>query len=1006
MHVVAPYESRIREIGREIFDRAQAAQPRVWQADFWADLGNRLAMQDEALKVQAFRFVDALPAMADDADIAAHLKEYMDPAHLRVPAPLRLALSFDRPDSQWARSLGRLARRAALAMANRFITGSDPFEAATAVEAKRRQGLAFTLDVLGEAAISEQTVERYTQTYIDLIEHLGPAAQRWPEIPRIDRDRQSPMPRVNVSVKLTCMDTHFDPIDPAGAIDRAGARLRSVLRVAQRHGAFVNVDMESFAVCDLTFELFKAVLSEPEFRDWPYVGIVVQAYLRRAEADLRQLLEWVQHRGTPIGIRLVKGAYWDHETILAEQNGTAPPVWTRKWESDVCFEKLTRILLEHHRSVRPAFASHNVRSLAHALACAEHLGLSSGDYEVQMLHGMGDPLKKAVAQMQQCLRIYCPCGDMIAGMAYLVRRLLENTSNDSFLRQSFGNGRSTERLLHDPGVIQPPSAAPTRRYYQDTDEELDMGSFRNTPTVSFADPDDRRQMSDALANVRASLGSTYPMIIDGQDVPSDDTFDSVNPAKPAEIIGRVAKASTRHVDQAVAAAGGALDTWRNMPPAQRSALLGKLADEMERQRFELAALMVLEVGKTWRDAVADVAEGADYIRYYAQRAELLARRPRRRDLPGETNVLLYEPCGVCAVLAPFCFPIAILAGMSGAALAAGNTVIIKPSSAVPVTAARWVRMAHQVGIAAGVVNFLPGPGQSVGAHLVQHPQVHAIAFTGSKDVGLPLIESAVVTRPDQHHLKRVVADLGGKNATIVDADAELDEAVQGVLASAFAFAGQRCSACSRVMVVDRAYDAFCHKLVEATRTLVLGDPASPGTQVGPVIDPASVHRCTEAIVQGRRDGRLLYQADVSGIPGGGHYVGPAIVADADPGSTIAREEVFGPVLTVIQAADFDQALHIANDSPYALTGGVYSRSPAHLDRARREFRVGNLYINRKITGSRVDIQPFGGFKLSGTATGKAGGPDYLLQFCVARTITENALRHGFAPTEETAHSPG
>ena len=1000
MTSTAPYEQRAREIGREIFEHARAAEPKIWQSDFWVDYATGFAMKDENLKIRAFRWVDVLPAMLDDADIAAHLREYLDPAQVNLPAPARLALSFNNPKSLWARTLGAIAGRAAFTMANRFITGSSPTEAIAAVERKRRNRMAFTLDVLGEATISPTQADRYAQAYIDLLDKLGPAAECWPEIPLIDRCSDGPMPRVNVSVKLTSLDTHFDAIDPARACARVNARLRPILRTARKHGAFVNIDLESFAVRDLTFDLFKGLLAEPEFRDWPDVGVVVQAYLQDAENDLRGLLDWVEQRGTPIGIRLVKGAYWDHETILAEQNNTAIPVWTRKWESDVCYEKLTRIMLENHRKIRPAFASHNVRSLAHVIACAERLGLGPGDYEIQMLHGMGDPLKQAILKMGQCLRIYCPYGELIPGMAYLIRRLLENTSNDSFLRQGFSERRSQESLLTDPAITRPPSTRPAKRHYTDTDEEQVMTSFRNVPTTSFGNAANRERMAQAIARARGEFGRTYPLVIAGRDVVTQETFDSVNPSKPSEVVGKIAQASTAHADQAVAAANKAFTEWRRTPAAQRSRVLRKAADLMEEQRLDLAAAAILEAGKPWREADADVAEGIDYVRYYAERVEFTEARPRRRDLPGEDNVLRYEPRGVCAVIAPFNFPIAILANMTSAAVATGNTVVMKPASTTPVVAAKLASIFAAAGVPAGVINYLPGPGSVVGNHLVEHPDVHLIAFTGTRVVGLPVVASAAVVRSGQRHFKRVIADLGGKNATIIDTDAELDGAVVGVKTSAFAYAGQRCSACSQAIVLTDVYDTFCSKLAEAAATLVIGNPEEPGTEVGPVIDEAAVQAAREHVEAGRKEGRVLFEGDLSHLTDGGHYVAPTIIADVDPQSQIAHEEIVGPVLTVIKADDFDHALTIANQTPYALTGGVYSRSPRNLEAARREFAVGNLYINRKITGSRSDIQPFGGFKLSGTGNGKIGGPDYLLQFCRSRNITENALRHGFAPVEE------
>ncbi len=1006
MSAAIPFEHRIRELGREIFEHARAAQPKPWQSAFWMEVANNFATSDDDLKVRAFRWVDALPSMHDEADVAAHLKDYLDPAQVKLPAPVRLALSFSKADSIWGKALGKAAQQAASMMANRFITASKPAEAIAVVERMRKNRTAFTLDVLGEATISGTQADKYAQTYIDLIEAVGRRARGWNEIPIIDRCRAGPMPRANVSVKLTSLDTHFDPIDPDRAYDRVSARLRPILRSAQMHGAFVNIDMESWAVHDLTLDLFERLLMEPEFADWPDVGIVVQAYLTCAEDDLHRLLAWVTRRGTPIGIRLVKGAYWDHETVLAEQNGSAAPVWTQKWQSDVCYEKVARIMLENHDRIRSAFASHNVRTIAHVLACAEHLGLGAGDYEIQMLHGMGDPLKEAILKKGRCLRVYCPYGDMIAGMAYLVRRLLENSSNDSFLKQGFSDRAAHERLLVDPNESRLPSAAPAKRSYQDTDSEYEqpMHSFRNQTATSFADATNRDQMTKALGESRSRFGQQVPLVINGVGVIGGPTFDSVNPANPTEVVAQAVQATPAHGDQAVAAALAAFDGWKNTSAPDRTRILNRAADLLYRDHFGILADIVLETAKPWREADADLCEGIDYIRYYARRAQLMDGQPRRRDLPGEGNLLLYEPRGVCAVISPFNFPLALLAGMTSAALAVGNTVVIKPSSDAPLVASKLVSVFEQAGLPPGVINFLPGSGRQIGTQLVQHPDTHLIAFTGSTAIGLKLIEIASVARPGQRHVKQVVADMGGKNTTLIDGDAELDEAVTGVLASAFAYAGQRCSACSRVVVVADVYESFCAKLVEAAGALVVGPPEEPGTQVGPVINQAALDRIRAYIELGGQEGDILHQTNTDNLRSAGYYVGPTIIGNVDSEARVVNEEIFGPVLTVIKATDFAGTLKIANDSPYGLTGGVYSRSPAHLELARREFRVGNLYLNRKITGSRADIQPYGGFGLSGTANGKAGGPDYLLQFCVARTITENALRHGFAPTEQEAET--
>ena len=469
------------------------------------------------------------------------------------------------------------------------------------------------------------------------------------------------------------------------------------------------------------------------------------------------------------------------------------------------------------------------------------------------------------------------------------------------------------------------------------------------------------------------------------------------------MVGRCASARAEDAAAAVAAARAAFPAWRDTPARQRAELLFRAADGMRRRRFELAAWEVFETGKPWREADADVAEAIDFCEYYGREMIRLSE-PHQRDVPGEDNATFYEGRGVAVVIAPWNFPLAILTGMTAAAVVAGNTVVMKPAEQSPVIAAKLMEVLEEAGLPPGVVNYLPGVGEEIGPPLVNHPDVSLVAFTGSRAVGLSIQRQASEVAHGQEHIKRVITELGGKNAIIVDDDADLDEAVHGVVASAFGYAGQKCSACSRAVVLAPVYDAFVSRLVEATRSLKVGPPEDPGNSVGPVIDGEARKRILDYVEKGKAEARLAYAADVGALAEQGHFVGPHVFADVSPTAKIAQEEIFGPVLAVMKAANLDEALRIANGTKYALTGGLYSRSPATIERVRREFRVGNLYINRKITGALVDRQPFGGFKLSGTGP-KAGGPDYLPHFMVARTITENTLRRGFAPQAVESMQP-
>jgi RHH-type proline utilization regulon transcriptional repressor/proline dehydrogenase/delta 1-pyrroline-5-carboxylate dehydrogenase len=931
-----------------------------------------------------------------------------------VPASRRLVewvsrtMNFRRLDSPLARLMALAARKSSLLMAGTFIAGSNIQEAERAIVRLRRRKLAFTIDVLGEAALSGGEAEAYQQLYLDLIGQLPRHAATWEPVPLVDQADGQALPRVNVSVKLTSLYPGFDPIAPEAAKARAKELLRPLLRKAMEGGVHVHIDMEHYAIKDLTLDVFEELGMEPEFRDYPHFGIVLQAYLKDGDQDGARLIQYAQRRGTPLWVRLVKGAYWDSETVWAAQRHSPVPVWEQKWQSDACFERMTKALLSNYQHVRCAFASHNVRSLCHAAAVQRLLEVPGWAFELQMLYGMGDPIKQAGVQMGQRCRIYTPYGNLLAGMAYLIRRLLENTANESFLRQSASDDASEDELLDEPELIgrrTPPPVRPVLIRYEF--EEPIMDPFENVPNTDFTLEASRQQMQAALAQVRADLGREYPLVINGQPVTTGRWAESRNPSRPKEIVARIAQADLDSLNRAVAAATTAFRTWRLVPAAQRADLLTRVGRRLGERRFEFAAWMAVECGKTWREADADVSEGIDYCHYYAKEMLRIAEHRRRRDIQGETNEYFYAPRGVVAVISPWNFPLCLLANMTAAAFVTGNTIVIKPASRAAAVAAKFAEVFAEVGVAAGVVNYLPGPGATIGEALVKHPDVAAIAFTGSREVGCRINKLAAEVPTRRPGLKRVIAEMGGKNAIIVDDNADLDEAIKGVIASAFSYAGQKCSAASRVIVLDAVHDRFVDRLVEAARSKGLGPADEPTTAIPPVIDEQARENILRYIEIGKQEARCVLAVDAAKLveETGGYYIGPHIFVDVSPMARIARDEIFGPVLAVLRAMDIGQAVEIFNSTDYALTGGIFSRSPANIERARAECECGNLYINRPITGSRVDLQPYGGFKLSGVGS-KAGGPDYLVQYCEPRTVTENTLRRGFAPSEEVVEALG
>ena len=987
---VRPDEARVQQVGRELFERVAGDRQAFYSADRWTAALFAWSLAHEDAKLQLFRFVDVLPALDTDRDLVRHLREYFEGRDAPYAGLLNTALGIARVAGRLGdAAVGVMLRETVRRLARRFVAGSTPAEARRAALDARRGGQAFTLDVLGEACLSDVEADAYQARYLELVETLGREAPQWPSAPRLDTAPWGALPRVNVSVKISALHPWLEPADPDGSAAAVKRRLRPILRAAGARRAHIHVDMEDRRLRDLTLRIFMELAEEPEFRDQRNLGIVLQAYLRDSETDARRLIAWARRRGTPVSVRLVKGAYWDYETAHAELEHWPVPVFQTKPETDASFERLTRLLLEHTENIDLAVGSHNIRSIAHAIAAREARGLPQAAVEFQALYGMAQPLVRALTERGERVRIYMPFGELIPGMAYLVRRLLENTSNESFLRRGFAERESPQLLLADPERAAATASGPPA-VRQD---------FENEPHADWSHGDVREAIAAALAAVRPRLGADQPLVIGGRRVESAERIVSVNPSRAREVIGRVAAAGAAEIDQAVAAAARAFAGWSAMGADARAETLGRVAARLREQRHELTAWIVYEAGKPWAEADGDVAEAIDFVEYYRARARELQRPLTLGRRRGEVNQYTREPRGVVGVIAPWNFPLAILTGMTSAALATGNTVVMKPAEQTPVIAARLMDVFEAAGVPPGVVNYAPGRGEVAGDRLVRHPDVALIAFTGSQEVGMRIYATAAAT-PGSRMLKRVVAEMGGKNAIIVDDDADLDEAVQGILASAFGYAGQKCSACSRVIGVGRVYPRLVQRLAEAARTLPMGPADAPGTIVGPVIDEASRERILSYVDLGKRLARpvLLRDTDAALEALGGFYVAPAIFADVPLTCALAREEIFGPVLSCLPAATFDEALEIATGLDFALTGGVFSRSPVRLARAREAFRVGNLYINRATTGARVGRQPFGGRQLSGIGW-QAGGPDYLMQFVETRVVTENTLRRGFASHE-------
>lgn len=967
-------EALTQQRGRHLL--AQMRAQRRGLSAIGRDVSNVLldwAMSDAEFKVQLFRFVDVFPTLQTPEQINDLLRDYLEQPGVTLPSGLDFGLKAGRTmKGTMARTIAGQIRR----MAETFIAGSDIDEALPKLRQAWMQGMAASVDLLGEACLSHQEAAVYHQRYRDLIGRLASDSQQWPTNETLERDHLGPIPRANVSVKLSALVADIKVEDFEGSVERLYQSLAPLLEYAASKNVFVNFDMEQSTYKDLTLAVFRRCCESIPFS----AGIALQSYLRSGPKDAEELISWARRTDRIVTVRLIKGAYWDYEVIRAEQEGWPTPVWTTKEATDASFEQMARQLIaatprsDREGGIKLALGSHNARSIAHAQAVLDAAGLPREALEYQVLEGMADELKNALIAEGHRVRNYVPLGEMIPGMAYLVRRLLENTSNESWLRGN-SNDRPVDELLKAPRLTQlAEDKGPSRKTEAErqglsasVEGIAEAQPFLNEPFRDFADAQQRRHFAEAVRC--ATL-----------------------PSPPAWV-------PLEGLKQAISTAQASQRSWEATDVRKRAEVLLRGAALMRHNRDQLAASVLLESGKTWREADADVCEAIDFCEFYAREAVALFRGERLGKYVGEDNRTGCFPVGVAGIISPWNFPLAICAGMTVAALVTGNAALVKPAEQTSVVGQVLCELLWESGAPRDILHFVPGPGETIGAGLVEDPRVGLIAFTGSRAVGLQILATSGHLQAGQEAPKKVVCEMGGKNAIIIDATADLDEAVQGVCRSAFGYAGQKCSACSRVIVLRDHYDLFMQRLVAMTRSLNIGDPRDPATDIGPVIDEdaaANVRRHLERAFKTHRLACAVEPSTEVAARFGNRLIGPHIFTDVDVDAALAQEEIFGPVLAVIRADSFEQALAFANRSVYKLTAAVYSRTPAHLAEARRRLRVGNLYVNRGSTGALVGRQPFGGFGQSGTGT-KAGGREYLRHFVHATVTSENSLRRGFAP---------
>ncbi|MEA2093418.1 MAG: proline dehydrogenase family protein, partial [Pseudomonadota bacterium] len=659
-------EDRIHTLGYRLLETAGRVGTGFSPA--WLDQLVSRAIGDPRFRVQALRFIDVLPTLQDDTELVQHLREYF--SGYELPWPVLSKWGLKHSDAPWALHIAAPLVRATLrGLSRRFMGGNTVRQVLDTIIRLRSQGMDYTLDLLGEAVVSEQEAQDYQQACLEMLDGLHENRERLNDASSGAVCRSG----ANISLKLSSLYSQITPVDPESSVVAIARRLRPILTTAREQGASVTIDMEQYDFRHIVLQCFMTVLMEPEFRDWPDAGIAVQAYLKDAREDLQQLIDWAGKRGTPVQIRLVRGAYWDYETVIAHQHGWQVPVWEEKARTDASFEACLELLFSCPGTVKLAVASHNVRSLAGTMAYAESRGLSADMFEFQMLYGMADELKSALVELGYHLRVYVPFGETLPGMAYLVRRLLENSSGQTILDTGMAQARLDDASLEkpQPGVT--------------VDNKRSIGYFHNQPVHRFTGREERVAFADALRAVKLELGKDYPLIINGAAVKGAGAIASTNPARPDEVIGMVAAADRAQAEQALAAARDAFPGWAGLTARERAGYLKKVAAALLQERDLFASWQVLETGKNWSEADADVCEAIDFLNYYAQQAEQLAGE-HVNELGGEHNQLYYRPRGIGLVITPWNFPLAILTGMLSATIVCGNTAILKPSSLTPVIA--------------------------------------------------------------------------------------------------------------------------------------------------------------------------------------------------------------------------------------------------------------------------------------------------------------------------------
>lgn len=934
--------------GERLFNASKSswAKPDTWRNPFRI-LQDRILnemLRDEATKKRMIAFLDVV-TNAPNRTVVDLLRAYFPRGGQNSQGLLRLALNLGV--SPWIPAFLKIwgIRLGLQGMARRFLAGEDSEAALAQARHWRAHGVQATLDVVQENVVSVREADHYTETVVKLI-------REWRRETDMAPRTAAGIPVRHISVKLSGLTQRFDPLAHDWVMQDVGKRLLQIFKEAKEsadRGApvMVNVDLEDYAVRDLSYDIFWNTLNHSELAGWQDAAVVVQAYYKESAHSLQKLLEKAEEHHKRIQIRLVKGAYHSYEQIRAARNGWEVPVFLTQAETDQNFRRLADMALQKHPAIHLAIGSHNLEDMAYVQARREEMNIPIHEVEHQFLRGVGNHLARAAVQLGIPARFYGPFGSKANGLGYMVRRLDEVKIN-SAIGETHSAGTWADYRARRQRV-NPPAT-----------------NSANTGFVNAAESDfSKSRVRSAMAEAIERLKSRFPLAVTPL-IASEQTYHrhrreaqvNVNPGNWRENVSEIWEARPEDISQAIEAAQRGHQTWSSCSQAERSAILNRAADLVHERQYEIAAYLVTEAGKPWHLALGEVNEGIDFLRSYALDALEVSKQR--------------EALGVGVAIAPFNFPFAIALGEMAGGLALGNAMILKPSEQTPAVGKLLVEILREAGVPPEAVQFLPGK-KNVGENLVASPQVDFVVFTGSLGAAMDITENARLHPSERHGYKIVVAETGGKNAMIIDKTADLDVAVKAVLDGAFLMSGQRCSATSRVFVDEKIADDFMARLVQGAQSMIVGDPTHPETQVGPQIDHAAYDKVMRYLTLGAQWGSS-YPPTFTAFQAG-HYIGPWIFEGDHPQAPFAQQEIFGPALAVMRVRNMQEAVRLANDSPYGLTAGLISRDPRNIQYFFENIQAGNSYVNRSQVGAMVRRQPFGGLLDSGTGP-KAGGQHY------------------------------